>query len=121
MILRINGTDYSAYVTKYVADDDANILLKSSQMASGAITQVYAPYTKTTLKVNLKLNQTQINTLYSSLGLSNTLVYYSAKTGQTKTALFSYADGGYRLRRKTANRESYDEIEFTFTKVGDVT
>lgn len=120
MIIRINGTDYSSYVTRYEADDDSNVLLKSSQMASGAITQVYAPYTKTSLKVSLKLNQSQIQSLYASLGLSNTIQYYSAKTGQLKTALFSYSDGGYRLRRKTASRESYDEIDFTFTKVGNI-
>ena len=106
MIIRINGTDYSRYVTRYEADDDSNVLLKSSQMASGAITQVYAPYTKTSLKVSLKLNQSQIQSLYSSLGLSNTL--------------FSYSDGGYKLKRKTATRESYDEIDFTFTKVGNI-
>lgn len=120
MIITINGTDYSNYVTRYEAVDDSNVLLRSSQMASGAITQVYAPYTQTTLKVSLKLSQTQIQALYNTLRLSNTIQYYSAKTGLTKTALFSYSDKGYRLRRKTANREAYDEIEFTFVKVGDV-
>ena len=120
MILTINSVDYSNYITKYEVVDDANILLKSSQMASGEITQVYAPYTKTVIKVRLKLSQSQIQALYTSLSLSNTLLYYSAKTGLSKTALFSYADDGYNLRRKTASCEQYDEIDFTFTKIGEV-
>lgn len=120
MILSINNTDYTNFITGYEVDDDENVLLKSITMASGEITQVYAPYTQTTLIVKMKLNQSQIQTLYGSLGLSNTLIYYSAKSGSTKSGLFSYKDNGYTLKRKTAQRESYEEITFTFTKIGDI-
>lgn len=120
MILTINSVDYTNYITGYEVNDDSNVLLKSTTMASGEITQVYAPYTQTSLKVRMKLSQAQIQTLYGSLGLSNALTYYSAKTGATKAGLFSYSDDGYALKRKTAHRENYDEITFTFVKLGDV-
>lgn len=120
MIIKINGTDYSGYVVGYEVLDNANVLLKSSRMASGVITQIYAPYTETEIKVKLKLNQSQIESLFDGLELSNTVQYYSAKTGATKTALFSYKEDGYRLKRKTDRSEQYDTITLTFTKIGEV-
>lgn len=124
MILKINDTDFSKFITGYEISDDEDIVLSEIQMAQGTKKIKVAPYTLTEIEVEFGfMTEARYQTLLSALTNSagSVVEYYSPKTGETKKAVFYAELPRISVVKKNPGLTYYKQISLKLIKVGEVT